>query len=100
MNVAAAHGQKFGVAIPSPLRSYTAGAARVSVDVLAATPRLADVLAALDNTYPGIHFRMVDESGKVRPHIQIFVDGRVQRNLATPLSPGADIMLVAALSGG
>ena len=100
MSVAAAHGHRFGVAIPSPLRSYTAGAARVSVDVPEAPPRLIDVLASLDNAYPGIRFRMVDESGQVRPHIQIFVDGRVQRNLATPLAPGVDIMLVAALSGG
>ena len=64
----------FPVAIPTPLRSYTGGAAEVTVRVTAAAPTLADVFAALDAAYPGIRFRMVDEAGRVRPHVQVFVD--------------------------
>ena len=30
--------------------------------------------------YPGIRFRMVDEAGRVRPHIQVFVGMPVQRD--------------------
>ena len=55
----------FRVAIPSQLRSYTAGAARVTVAVDADPPRLADVFAGLEAAYPGIRFRMVDEAGRV-----------------------------------
>lgn len=91
---------EFQVAIPSPLRSYTEGAARVSVTVDAAAPRLTDVLAALDAAYPGIRFRMVDEAGRVRPHVQVFVDARIERDPAAVLAPGAEIMIVGALSGG
>ena len=90
----------YSVAIPSPLRSYTGGAADVRVAVAAAAPKLADVLAALDADYPGIRFRMVDESGHVRPHIQIFVNAKVERNPAAALPRDAKIMIVGALSGG
>ena len=62
--------------------------------------RLADVFAALDDAYPGIRFRMVDEAGRVRPHVQVFVDAKVERNPAAELKPGAQIMIVGALSGG
>lgn len=88
------------VAIPSPLRSYTGGAARVVVEVARRPPRLRDVFAALDAAYPGIRFRMVDEAGKVRPHIQVFVAKRVQRDPDSILGQGDEVMIVGALSGG
>ena len=91
---------QFKVAIPTPLRSYTRGAARVEVEVAGAPPRLRDVFDALDAAYPGIRFRMVDEAGKVRPHIQVFVGMRVERNPDATLAPGDEVMLVGALSGG
>jgi len=97
---ATARQQKFSVAVPTPLRSYTDGRADVIVTVAANPARLADALAALDVDYPGIRFRMVDEAGHVRPHIQIFVNGAIERNPAAPLPTGARIMLVGALSGG
>lgn len=90
----------FRVSIPTPLRSYTRGAAEVSVTVDAQTPRLADVLAALDAAYPGMRFRMIDESGRMRPHVQVFVDARIERDAAALVAPGAEIMIVGALSGG
>lgn len=99
MNASAAL-QKFSVAMPTQLRSYTDGRAEVAVLVATTPPRLADVFAALEVDYPGIRFRMVDEAGRVRPHIQIFVNGTIERNPAAPLPTGARIMLVGALSGG
>jgi hypothetical protein len=90
----------FRVAIPSPLRSYCAGAATVMVTCAAESPTLGDVLAALESAHPGIRFRMQDEQGKLRPHIKVFIDADVERNPAARVRPGADIMIVAALSGG
>ena len=90
----------FRVAIPTPLRSYTRGAARVDAVVDSDTPRLRDVFAALDAMFPGIRFRMVDEAGKVRPHVQVFVGYAVQRDPDAILQPGDEIMIVGALSGG
>ena len=91
---------QFTVAVPTQLRSYVDGRAEVAIAVDRASPTLADVLAALDAAYPGIRFRMVDEAGRVRPHIQIFVNAIIERNPAAQLPAGARIMLVGALSGG
>ena len=70
------------------------------VKVSIPNPRLTDVFAALEASYPGIRFRVIDEAGRVRPHMQIFVGGRVQRDPSAPLASGDDIMIVGALSGG
>lgn len=91
--------QTFRVAIPSQLRSYTRDAT-VTVKVAATAPRLADVFAALDASYPGIRFRVIDEAGRVRPHMQIFVGHRVERDPSAALAAGDEIMIVGALSGG
>jgi molybdopterin converting factor small subunit len=90
----------FTVAIPTQLRSYTQGAARIEVEVEGESPRLRDAFAALEATFPGIRFRMIDEAGNVRPHIQVFVGMSVQRDLDAVLRRGDEIMLVGALSGG
>jgi hypothetical protein len=91
------------VRVPSPLRSYTGSAeVAVAVPVLAPElpPTLGGVLAALDGAYPGIRFRMIDEQGHVRPHIKLFIDTALTRDLATPLPGGSSVLIVAALSGG
>ena len=91
------------VRIPSPLRSYT-GASEVVVAVPVLAPELpptvSGVLAALNVTYPGIRFRIVDEQGKVRPHVKLFVGTDATRDLGSSIPTGATLMIVAALSGG
>jgi hypothetical protein len=92
------------VRVPSPLRSYTQGATdvRVAVPVLAPElpPTLSAVLAALERRHRGLRFRIIDEQGRVRPHIKVFVGLDLARDLATPVPAGQDVMIVAALSGG
>jgi hypothetical protein len=91
------------VQIPSPLRSYT-GSAEVSVAVPVLAPELpptvGGVLAALNQGYPGIRFRIIDEQGNVRPHIKLFVGAEPTRKLAAQIPAGESLMIVAALSGG
>ena len=91
------------VLIPSPLRTYTGDAeVRVAVPVLAPElpPTVEGVLATLDLRYPGLRFRIVDEQGKVRPHVKLFVGIDATRDLATAVPSGQTLMIVAALSGG
>jgi hypothetical protein len=91
------------VRVPTPLRSYTGRAeVDVAVPVLAPElpPTLGGVLAALDLSFPGMRFRIVDEQGAVRRHIKLFVGARLARDASTPIPPGSDVMIVAALSGG
>jgi len=91
------------VRIPSPLRSYThAAEVGVAIPLLAPElpPTVGGVLAALDGAYPGIRFRIVDEQGRLRPHIKVYAGGLPTRDLRTPIPSGAEVMIVAALSGG
>jgi sulfur-carrier protein len=95
---------RYRVRIPSPLRSYTLGHDEVDVTLPELSrdhaPPLRAIVAALDSSFPGIRFRMVDEQGKIRPHIAVFVGPKAVRDMATPVPPGTDLMIVAALSGG
>jgi sulfur-carrier protein len=88
------------VRIPGLLRSYTKGAEVVGVEPRTAAPTLAEALAELDTRFPGFRFRIVDEQGAVRPHIKIFVDGELARDLDRRVRPDAELMIVGALSGG
>ena len=85
------------VRIPGLLRSYTAGA---DVVELVAPTTLGDALDALDARYPGLRFRIIDEQDAVRPHIKLFVDGTLVRELAAPIPTARELMIVGALSGG
>jgi len=92
---------EFRIAIPGALRSYTRQASQVTVALSQSSlPTLGAALCALDRAYPGIRFRIVDEQDHLRPHIQVFVDAAIERNLDAPLPLGARLMIVAALSGG
>jgi molybdopterin converting factor small subunit len=83
------------VLIPDPLRPYTQ---RARVQASGAT--LAEVLDDLDRRYPGIRFRMIDEQDRVRRHVRIFIRGDQVFDLATPLAPDDEVIIVQALSGG
>ena len=43
---------------------------------------------------------MIDEQDAVRAHIKLFVNRGLERDLGRPLSPGDELLVVAALSGG
>jgi molybdopterin converting factor small subunit len=84
------------VSIPQPLLSYTDRHTEVEAD--GAT--IAELLADLDQRYPGIRFRMIDEQDAIRPHMRIFVNREQVRELATPLRPSDEVQILQALSGG
>ena len=85
------------VRIPGLLRSYTAGAETIP---LAAHATLDEALRDLDARFPGLRFRIVDEQHAIRPHIKLFVDGELARQLDAPVGGCAELMIVGALSGG
>jgi molybdopterin converting factor small subunit len=85
------------VRIPGLLRSYTGGADTVE---LVATTTLGDAVDALDQRFPGLRFRIIDEQDTIRPHVKLFVDGVLARDLTTPLPIARELMIVGALSGG
>ena len=84
------------VRIASPLRAYTNGVASVR----ATGANLAEVLADLENRYPGMRFRMIDEQDRIRRHVRVFVNEREAATLAEPVEHGDQVHLICALSGG
>ncbi|HAS11646.1 MAG TPA: molybdopterin synthase sulfur carrier subunit [Acidimicrobiaceae bacterium] len=84
------------VRIPTPLRSYTGGEANVT----ATGTTVADVLADLDRQFPGLRFRVVDEQGRLRDHMTVWLDGERCRDLTTSLDALDELVLMQALSGG
>lgn len=84
------------VCIPTPLRSYTANEKWVEAD--GAT--LAELLVDLDSHYPGLRFRVVDEQGRLRQHMKIFVNQESVRDLSTSIADVDEVTIMQALSGG
>ena len=58
-----------------------------------------DVLEALDAAAPGMRDRLVEEGPRLRPHINVFVDGR-PADLTTPVGANATVHVIPAVSGG
>lgn len=84
------------VFVPSQLRGYTGG--RAEVDAQGDT--LADVLADLDRQFSGLRFRVIDEQGRVRRHMVLFVGQDRQDDLQADVPAGRAVHIVGALSGG
>jgi len=78
------------------LQSYSGGATHVE----AAGSTIDEVLIDLDQRYPGIRFRIVDEQDRIRRHMRIFVGREAARDVRAGLTPGDEIMIFGALSGG
>jgi molybdopterin converting factor small subunit len=87
------------VRIPTILRTYTDGAA----DVTGEGATLREVLQKLDADYPGIGARILDETGKIRRFVNVYVgdeDVRISDGLDTPTAEGAQISIIPAVAGG
>ena len=87
------------VRIPTILRSYTGGTAVVS----SAPGTVREVIAGLDASYPGIGGRLLDETGKLRRFVNVYVgeeDIRLAQGLDTPVPVGGQISVIPAVAGG
>lgn len=62
-----------------------------------------EALEAAFTHYPDVRGYLLDDSGALRPHVTVFVDGAVVRDrvrLATRVAADARIDVLQALSGG
>jgi molybdopterin synthase sulfur carrier subunit len=84
------------VSLPSQLQSYSGGLSRLE----APGGTVAAVLDALDARYPGIRFRVIDEQGRIRRHMRIFVGQDRILDIDRPLGEGDEVLIFGALSGG
>jgi molybdopterin converting factor small subunit len=87
--------------LPGPLRQFADGRTQVQVDHAGGS--LLEALTALTTAFPGLGDRILNEQGRVREHVNIFVgneDSRYTGGLATKVSDGAEISIVPSISGG
>ena len=81
------------VRIPTILRTYTGGQAEVQAD--GAT--LAAVIESLEKNHAGISARVLDETGKLRRFVNVYVnddDVRFSEGLATAVPDGASVSII------
>jgi molybdopterin converting factor small subunit len=87
------------VLIPGPLQKTVAGAAKIGVE--ASSVRA--LLEALEHVHPDLYKSVCDETGRVRPHVNLFINTdhmRDREGLDTPLRQGDVVYILPAVSGG
>ena len=84
------------VLLPRSLLALFPGAERRS-EVAGAT--VGELLIALDAQIPGLRDRLVEAGPRLRPHINVFVDGSPAA-LGSPVGETATVHVIAAVSGG
>ena len=84
------------VMIPSQLIAYTGGATRVEAE----GETVDAVMRDLDRRFEGLRFRVIDEQGRIRRHMRIFVGLDRVESLDRPLVAGDEVLIFGALSGG
>ncbi len=87
------------VRIPGPLRRVTDGADKVEVDA----DSLGGLISALDDQYPGMKDRLLDENGELRYFVNLYLnneDVRFLEGLGTSIKSGDEVSIVPAVAGG
>ncbi|MCP2337147.1 MoaD/ThiS family protein [Actinomadura rupiterrae] len=87
------------VRIPTILRTYTGGESEVKAE----GGTLRAVVADLESSYTGISARILDDAGKIRRFVNVYVgdeDVRFAEGLETPTPAGTQISIIPAVAGG
>ena len=87
------------VRIPGPLRRITDNADRVNIEANS----INSLVSELESAFAGMSERLLDESGKIRHFINIYVNGEDIQFLAgmdTELNSGDEVSIVPAVAGG
>jgi molybdopterin converting factor small subunit len=87
------------VRVPTILRPLTGGEAEVGVD----GDTLAAVIEAMEASYPGFRTRVLDDDGKLRRFVNVYVnddDVRFADGLNTATPDGASVSIIPAVAGG
>ena len=87
------------IRVPTPLRDYVQGASELSLSA----GSVGAALEELERSHPLLYRNICDETGKVRRHVNVFVNSsnvRDGKGLDTVLSPGDVVTILPAVSGG
>ncbi|GAB3206903.1 ubiquitin-like small modifier protein 1 [Marinactinospora thermotolerans] len=87
------------VRVPTILRTYTKDAAEVTAE----GSTLREVLDDLEANHPGIRARILDDQGKIRRFVNVYVgdeDVRFAEGLDTATPAGSQVSVIPAVAGG
>ena len=85
--------------IPGSLREFSGAEAQISFSAMS----VRELLSLIARERPALYGGICDETGRVRKHMNIFVNGKHMRDregLETPLAPGDAVYAWPAVSGG
>ena len=90
------------VFIPSLLRDLTGNAEQVQVEIPdGETLSVRKVLELLEERYPGMSARLLDEKGDLVPHLAVFIDGEsAGMGLTAKIGPHNELFFLAPIVGG
>jgi sulfur-carrier protein len=63
----------------------------------------ADVVREVDKIAPGFAFYVCDERGRLRAHVNLFIEETMiadRQRLSDPVAPDSEVFILQALSGG
>jgi molybdopterin synthase sulfur carrier subunit len=84
------------VFLPSQLQSYSGGLSRTEAD----GGTVSAVLDTLDGRWPGIRFRVIDEQGRIRKHMRVYVGQERVFDIGRIVDDSDEVLIFGALSGG
>src|SRR5450432_876966 len=87
------------IAIPTALRQFAEGQARVEVEATTAGAALDEMAAA----HPELRRHLFDDQNKLRSFVNVYLNDEDIRHLGgadTPLNDGDALMIVPAIAGG
>lgn len=87
------------VRLPGALRDAVGGDNKVT----AAGSTLDEVLADIERRHPGFRSLVVDDDGRLRTYVNVYIgdtDARSSGGLAAPVPANAEIMVIPAMAGG
>ena len=87
------------VRYPGTLRAYCQGASKLTVTA----SQVRSALEQLERHHPALYVNICDETGKVRQHLNLFVNTEHVRELDgldTKLAAGDELTILPAVSGG
>ena len=88
------------VRLTAQLKDLAKGAREVELD---SAEDLGTVVRKLDKSFPGLGGRIVDDQGRIRAHVNVFVNSENSRELGrekTKLRDGDVVHILPAVSGG
>ena len=63
---------------------------------------ISELISKINYKYPGIRDYLLDETGKIRGHVSLFINNELlpRHSLGQPLKPRNTVLIYQAISGG